>query len=842
MQLPTWITTGNLGTYSNSYNFNTDNLVLTYDASYVATVKLLNGSIPSGLVADITPGQITITGQSTQTHSSNNEFTYRITDQGMIADRTFQLQLVSASPVPDWSKQPTFLGYAYSNQHDAQFQVTAEVTGTLPITYALLPVVTNSALPTGMSINSKSGVINYSPGVVFYDQLVTVIVSATSGNSVSNTEVSIQLLSVPHAPVWSTPSGNLTTIQRSRFIQLQLEAFGPGVVNSRAQASVHYFISSGALPPGLSLTSSGLIYGYTPTVYGETVYNFSVTASNNVGSATEYFSITVVVGDISAIFAWNSSTTDFGTVTDGNIYVFDAGAASARTRLINYSLTGGILPMNMTLDPIQGKIYGYVEFHVRDRDYVFEITASDGVDRLTRQYRIAVVQRAYDQYLTVSIPLSGSNLKNLWAGDIGAIMDTRIMIPNSDVIPGIVNYPELTLISGLSYANQNIDDLYNNIKYTLKPITVSMGQVSNSVVIHNQSSIYREIADPQSLGMDNVVIDGNTVSISSLHNWRNSISKFLPYVSSGLGTAARLSPLISAGDGTITSVYVVETGYGYYYPPQLTVQGTGTGAACTCDLKVVAYQNIVSEQGWVVGDTVSITFGRYTRAAVLKVSKVDNIGNIIALEILDGGAYTQFPQGSKTIIRNNTGYTCLVQLQLGINTVTVTTAGSGYAVDNTTVDALGREFLPNWTSSWIPYLPIATIGSSSLSTFAENNIYNNTHDLDGQLWPINSAIIDLQGRTWLGDTEFDCSFDNDSTHLSDSREPMETVFDQNQLVFDHTNTTFDTQVHAALTVYDAWSTVVVDHTVPIVDMNQTIFDLASPALYSQTRLRRIITF
>lgn len=829
MQSPTWVTAGNLGIFSNTYNFNTNTLVLNYQASNAATVDLLNGAIPSGLVASITSGSISITGQSNLTVGSNNQFTYRINDHGMIADRTFQLQLVAADPVPNWKNQIRFLGFV-ANYSTAQFQVEATVTGTVPVVYTLLNP------PTGMVINSKSGLITYSPGFVPYDQPVAFTVVATSGNSQSSVQLTVQLISTPHAPVWQTSSGTLLTVQRSRFVQIQLEAFAPG------NTTIDYFISSGGLPPGLSLSSSGLIYGYTPIVYGETVYDFSVTARNGTGAATQYFSIIVVVGDISAIFKWKNDTTDFGTITDGNIYVFDVGAASARTNLINYSLTGGILPMNMTLDPIQGKIYGYVEFHSRNRDYIFEITAADGVDRLVRQYRISVVQRAYDQYLTINIPLSGATLKNLWAGDVGGIIDSRIMIPNSDVIPGIVNYPELSLISGLSYANQNIDDLYANISYTLKPITTSMGAVSNSAVINNQSTVYRSIIDPQASSVEQVSIDHASVAISSFHNWRNSISKFLPYVSGGLGTAAGLAPQVFAGDGSIQSVYVVEPGQGYYYPPQLTVNGTGTKATCTCDLKVVAYRDIVSEQGWITGDLVEITFGRYTRAAVLQVTEVDNIGNIIGLTIIDGGAYTQFPQGAKTIIRNASGAVCLVQLQLGINSVTVENPGSGYSVSGTTVDALGREFLPVWNSTWIPYLPIATISSSSLALFAENNVPSTTQDLDGQLWTINHAVVDLQGKTWLGDVEFDCSLDGDSTHFSDTREPMETVFDQNQLVFDQAQTTFDTKLGTQLTVYDAWSMVTVDSSVPVVDMNQTIFDLASPALYSQTLIRRVITF
>lgn len=87
------------------------------------------------------------------------------------------------------------------------------------------------------------------------------------------------------SPSWSTAAGNLATIIEDEAIStINLVATDPD-----AGASVSFNISSGNLPAGLTMSSSGSITG-TPNVndaYSTGVtHNFDVTATDNAGNAT----------------------------------------------------------------------------------------------------------------------------------------------------------------------------------------------------------------------------------------------------------------------------------------------------------------------------------------------------------------------------------------------------------------------------------------------------------------------------------------------------------------------------------------------------------------------------
>ena len=67
-------------------------------------------------------------------------------------------------------------------------------------------------------------------------------------------------------PVWTTTSGKLAAINEREFYSKQLEA------NTADSTAVTYSVIAGSLPPGLQLTSTGLLpVSYThltlPTIY-----------------------------------------------------------------------------------------------------------------------------------------------------------------------------------------------------------------------------------------------------------------------------------------------------------------------------------------------------------------------------------------------------------------------------------------------------------------------------------------------------------------------------------------------------------------------------------------------
>ena len=91
------------------------------------------------------------------------------------------------------------------------------------------------------------------------------------------------------SPIWQTPSGTLGNIFNKSLdnISITLSAYDPEGKN------IYYSLIEGSLPPGLSLSNSGIISGSTSSVLSDTLYNFTVQASDGSSISNRAFSLTV---------------------------------------------------------------------------------------------------------------------------------------------------------------------------------------------------------------------------------------------------------------------------------------------------------------------------------------------------------------------------------------------------------------------------------------------------------------------------------------------------------------------------------------------------------------------
>ena len=227
-------------------------------------ISVTSGTLPSGL--SITNGDTSIggtpsaTGTCQITVSAENDYgdVFKVFTFGVYAAPSIN----TLSPLSN-----AILGASYS--------VTFTASGATPITW----LVSSGSLPGGLYLSS-SGVLSGTPSAVgtfsFY---------VKAENSVGDDTKQFTVA------VYELPNITTTTLGYAR-----IGSSYSAVLNATGSAPITWLQLSGSIPPGLSLSTSGVISG-TPLTTG--AYTFTVEARNVVGAVTKQFTITA--GDSLAI-------------------------------------------------------------------------------------------------------------------------------------------------------------------------------------------------------------------------------------------------------------------------------------------------------------------------------------------------------------------------------------------------------------------------------------------------------------------------------------------------------------------------------------------------------------
>ncbi|HUB66305.1 MAG TPA: putative Ig domain-containing protein [Candidatus Methylacidiphilales bacterium] len=283
------------------------------------TWSIASGSLPAGL--SLSSGGV-ISG--TPTVAGTFSFTAQVTDSNsMSATATFSLTIypqgtpiiATSSPLPQGTA-----GAAYN-------QTLTASGGTTPYTWS----IASGSLPAGLSLSS-TGVISGTPTTA---GTANFTVQVTDSDGLSSTAPFILTVNPP--PTITTgsplPSGGVGT------------AYNQTLAASGGTTPYTWSLSSGSLPVGLSLSTSGAIGG-TPTTAGTATFTVQV-ADANQATATQTFSLTIQPPPPIITSATGA------TAVDGTSYSYQITATNNPT---SFGASG--LPAGLSVNTSTGLISG----------------------------------------------------------------------------------------------------------------------------------------------------------------------------------------------------------------------------------------------------------------------------------------------------------------------------------------------------------------------------------------------------------------------------------------------------------------------------------------------------
>jgi hypothetical protein len=198
--------------------------------------------------------------------------------------------------------------------------------------------------------------------------------------------------------VWTTPAGSIGTyVDGVQITDLAVTYSDPDPYVTNIVTVI-----AGALPPGLTISTRGVIAGYiTPATDPDvtsTTYSFTLRVSNGVSTDVRTFSIlvyarsamtadrTTITGDNTFLTAdltpvappiVTTPTGSIGSTRSDNFYAFQFSGLDFNNNAIEFVAVTD-LPPGLTLDPTSGWLYGYIPYGgLTVTDYTFTIVVRE---------------------------------------------------------------------------------------------------------------------------------------------------------------------------------------------------------------------------------------------------------------------------------------------------------------------------------------------------------------------------------------------------------------------------------------------------------------------------------
>jgi len=311
--------------------------------------------------------------------------------------------------------------------------------------------------------------------------------------------------------VWTTPSGSIGTYYDGVQISgLVVDYSNPDIYSINVITLI-----AGALPPGLTISSAGVISGYiipdVNTHTTKTTYSFTLKVSNGVSSDVRAFSIlvyarstmtadntqltaddTFVTADVTPIQPpiITTPTGSIGSTRSDNFYAFQFTGLDFAGNAFQFIPTTD-LPPGLTLDPNSGWLYGYIPFggglaadysftiiawessdhdnHSNDYDYTLTITGpvnsdvdwltpSSAVERAKNPSSLGLIDNgATSTFYVAAVSVSGIPLQYQLVSGSDSRLPQGLQLLTSGHIAGRVSFDTFTLDGGTTVFDVNLN-------------------------------------------------------------------------------------------------------------------------------------------------------------------------------------------------------------------------------------------------------------------------------------------------------------------------------------------------------------------------------------------------
>ncbi len=348
----------------------------TTGATGSVTYAVTTGTLPTGL-------SLSATGLISGTATAAGTFSFTVTATDGDHDTATQPYSIVVSPAITFtttSLPATTLGTAYNQQ-------VAATGGTGTLTYS----VSSGTLPTGLNL-SATGALTGTPSVA---GTVTFNITATDSVGATITET-IHFSTNPRIAFTTTtlPAATLNS------------AYSQQLVTTGGTGAITYTVSSGNLPAGLSLSSSGAITG-TPT--SATSSTFTVSATDSVGSTiTQTYTLGVDAT------SFRITQTSLPSATDTRSYSQQL-TSTGGTGTVTFAITTGSSPPGLSFSTT-GILSGTP---TSAGTFNFTVTATDA-NQVTATQAYSIVLNPAVTITTPSLPAAAMNsFYNVQLGSTG---------------------------------------------------------------------------------------------------------------------------------------------------------------------------------------------------------------------------------------------------------------------------------------------------------------------------------------------------------------------------------------------------------------------------------------